>query len=315
MTDPAPRAKRARTIRTATADRPGSTTGPRRQANAPAAQEPASAPPIAAGIPDAPPDRSAATLLRRLPVYQQIAEDLRARITSGEFPPGSPLPSETVMIGHYGASRITVRHAVAALRTAGLVDTAHGRATTVRAVPGHGEAAPFDTCVTRTGGTWTTWDSHGWDEAEPPARYRTQAGPDAAALTLNQGEPVLVCERLLRHPGGATAAHRLVIPFATAANVPALEADPFPRPGQLYAVLAAAGHVLTFEDTLRATMPTPDDVASLAIPDGVPLITHTRTTLDTDDRPLALEQTRLPADRVTITGRINPVTRKRSAAR
>jgi GntR family transcriptional regulator len=311
MTDPAPHAtRRTRTIRTATVDQPGSSTGPAAkgvttpppETDSPrAVQEPATGP----AVPDGAPDRTARTLLRRLPRYQQIAEDVRAQISSGELAPGSTLPSETQMIDHYQVSRITVRHAVAALRAAGLVDTAHGRATTVRVRPGEQDAVTFDTAVTRRGNTWTVWDAHGWTDAEPPARYRSHAGPDAEALALNPAEPVFVVERLLRGPVGATLAHRMVVPFATVDATPALT-DPFTAPGQLYAALTAAGRTLHWADTTRATMPTPDDIATLDLPDGVPLLTHTRTTLDADDRPLALEQTRLPADRITMTARQQP---------
>jgi GntR family transcriptional regulator len=266
-----------------------------------AVQEPATGPAVS----DTAPDRTARALLRRLPRYQQIAEDLRAQITSGELAPGSTLPSETQMIDRYQVSRITVRHAVAALRAAGLVDTAHGRATTVRARPGEQDAVTFDTAVTRKGNTWTGWDARGWTDAEPPARYRTHAGPDAQALALNPAEPVFVVERLLRGPAGVTLAHRMVVPFATVDATPALT-DPFTAPGQLYATLTAAGHTLHWADTTRATMPTPDDIATLDLPDGVPLLTHTRTTLGANDQPLLLEQTRLPADRVTITTRQQP---------
>jgi GntR family transcriptional regulator len=188
---------------------------------------------------------------------------------------------------------------VAALRSAGLVETAHGRATLVRAIPGD-DAARFDTTITRTGHTWNTWDA-GWEDAEPAARYRTQTAADAVTLGVNAAEPVFVADRLLRHPSGALAAHRLVVPFATVNDVPALIAD-LVRPAALYAALTDAGHELRWDDTLRATMPTPDDAATLHLPDGVPLLTHTRTTHSTEgDRPLTLEITRLPADGITIT--------------
>jgi GntR family transcriptional regulator len=212
--------------------------------------------------------------------YQQIAEDIRARITSGQYPPGSPLPSETQMIEHYRVSRLTVRHAVAALRAAGLVETAHGRATLVRATPS--QAARFDTTITRTGHTWNTWDAE-WEDAEPAARYRTQAGTDAPTLGVNAAEPVFVADRLLHHPDGTLAAHRLILPFATVNDVPALVSDPFIRPAALYAVFADAGHALRWDDALHAAMPTPDDAATLHIPYGVPLLTHTRTTYSTQD--------------------------------
>lgn len=305
MTDPTPRAKRATTTRTR---RLSGSTQPKAEESATASDAGANLSQLAAQIPDAPPDRAAATLLRRLPVYQQIAEDLRARITSGELPPGSKLPSESQMIDHYGVSRITVRHAVAALRAAGLVDTSHGRATLVRATPATDQAAPFNTTITHTGHTWTTWDS-GWDEAEPPARYRTHAGTDAPTLNLDPAEPVFVAERLLQHPSGALAAHRLILPFTTITDTPALTGDPFARPADLYAALTDAGHTLRWDDTLRATMPTPDDAATLHLTEGVPLLTHTRTTHDTHGQPLALEHTRLPADRITITAHHTSPTR------
>jgi GntR family transcriptional regulator len=305
MTDPTPRAKRA-TRTTARRTTTGAADAAREQAPATQADRLAQ---LAASIPQAPPDRGTATMLRRLPVYQQIAEDLRARITSGEFPPGSPLPSESQMIERYGASRLTVRHAVAALRSAGLIETAHGRASMVRATPTTQDAARFDTSVTRTGNTWNTWDT-GWADAEPPARYRTQAGTDAPALAVHAAEPVFVADRLLRHPDGVLAAHRLIVPFSTVNEVAALIADPFARPAALYAALTDTGRALRWDDTLRAAMPTPDDAATLNIPDGVPLLTHTRTTSSaTDDRPLTLEHTRLPADGITITATQHAPTR------
>jgi DNA-binding GntR family transcriptional regulator len=47
----------------------------------------------------------------------------------------------------------------------------------------------------------------------------------------------------------------------------------------------------------------PDIAATLDIPDGVPLLIHTRTTHDDTDRPLILEETHLPGHRVRIVGR------------
>jgi GntR family transcriptional regulator len=63
---------------------------------------------------------------RRGAIYQQIADDLLERITGGEFPPGSRLPTEHQLMDHYRASSTTVRGAVKAIAAAGVVETRHG---------------------------------------------------------------------------------------------------------------------------------------------------------------------------------------------
>ncbi len=66
------------------------------------------------------------------PMYRQIAENLRSRIESGEFPPGSRLPTELELREQYGnASRNTIRDAVKSLTVRGLVQTQPGRGTYV----------------------------------------------------------------------------------------------------------------------------------------------------------------------------------------
>jgi DNA-binding GntR family transcriptional regulator len=61
------------------------------------------------------------------PVYEQVADAVAARITSGEIPPDRPIPSEQDLADTYGVSRGTARHAVAVLRERGLVVTVPGR--------------------------------------------------------------------------------------------------------------------------------------------------------------------------------------------
>lgn len=68
-----------------------------------------------------------------MPLYHQLANLLRRRIFSGEFPEGSTLPSETRLVSIYGISRVTVRQAVGVLVDEGLVSRSSGRGTTVLA--------------------------------------------------------------------------------------------------------------------------------------------------------------------------------------
>jgi len=69
---------------------------------------------------------------------------------------------------------------------------------------------------------------------------------------------------------------------------------PTPIPADLYRLFIAAGHELHWQETTAATMPSPNDAASLQIPDGLPLLIHLRVTLNADGVPLALEKPACP---------------------
>lgn len=65
--------------------------------------------------------------ISRWGVYKLIAESLRGRISSGEFAPGSLLPSEAELTAQYRVSRGTLRRSLAELEGAGLVKVRPGR--------------------------------------------------------------------------------------------------------------------------------------------------------------------------------------------
>jgi DNA-binding GntR family transcriptional regulator len=66
-----------------------------------------------------------------VPLYQQLAEVLAARIAAGELLPNRPVPSELTLQQTYGVSRDTARHALKVLREAGKVVTIRGKGTYV----------------------------------------------------------------------------------------------------------------------------------------------------------------------------------------
>lgn len=85
---------------------------------------------------------------RRL--YLQIAEQLRAAIEGGEYPPGSHLPPERELSKLLGVSRTSVREALIALEIGGLVRVRVGSGVEVLAPAeadeeGEGSTAPWET--------------------------------------------------------------------------------------------------------------------------------------------------------------------------
>lgn len=71
---------------------------------------------------------------KKLPLYQQIVEQIRAQITSGEIPEGYQFPSERQLAEALGVNRTTVLNAYKELKADGLMASHVGRGTI--AVPG-----------------------------------------------------------------------------------------------------------------------------------------------------------------------------------
>jgi DNA-binding FadR family transcriptional regulator len=70
-------------------------------------------------------------VIRRVPLYQQVAEHFQGLISSGKIRVGDRLPTEDELARQFGVSRTVVREAVKALRERGLVDVSPGRGTIV----------------------------------------------------------------------------------------------------------------------------------------------------------------------------------------
>jgi GntR family transcriptional regulator len=248
-------------------------------------------------------DASLAAATARMPVYQRIADDIRAQIQSGELPEGADLPSEAQMSAHYATSDKTVRVAIGKLRGEGLLETRRGARTKVRATQPFitGDVLAFDPLITRKGKAFHSWDSRDWTPVHEPSQYRDSAGHYHRALAVQPAADVLITRRQLQHSSGVQVIQSVFVPLAVAVTTQLTA--PFRPPADLYRAFADAGHELHWRETTACTMPSPDDSATLAIPEGLPLLIHILITLGTDDQPLALEETRLPSHRATIAHR------------
>ncbi|HEX6968289.1 MAG TPA: winged helix-turn-helix domain-containing protein [Micromonosporaceae bacterium] len=58
--------------------------------------------------------------------YEMVADDLTSRIRSGEYPPGSQLPSRAQLCEMYSVSESVVEKAMWILRREGLTETLPG---------------------------------------------------------------------------------------------------------------------------------------------------------------------------------------------
>src|SRR5438477_6912584 len=72
--------------------------------------------------------------LARVPRYRSIAAELSRRIASGQYRPGTLLPSEAEIALEFGVTRMTVRHALAGVAAQGAIERRHGHGTLVAPV-------------------------------------------------------------------------------------------------------------------------------------------------------------------------------------
>jgi GntR family transcriptional regulator len=133
--------------------------------------------------------------------YGWLAATLRARITQGEWVPGTALPAEAALAREHGVALGTLRQALALLVAEGLLERHHGRGTFVRA--GLGGASMLRFFRFRHGGDLTATPSssilsrqRGWRPGR--RRPRPWACPTGASVLELQrlrsiaGEPCLL---------------------------------------------------------------------------------------------------------------------------
>lgn len=240
-------------------------------------------------------------------LYHTIADDVRARIESGQLAPGARLPAEPDLVSTYGVSKNTVRVALNLLVNEGLVVVKHGRGTFVRERP-----TPITT-------DWSTIESRAAHAAVAEAGVLDQWATLVSGLGRRPRQDVKVSiveppdgvARLLQLDGSRALAvlrHRIryideepyqqadsYVPAAMARGTVLEEPRDISAPG---GVLASLGLVqVEYRDDIIARMPTRGEIERLKLPPATPVMEHTRTGVDKDGRALRVMVTVLPGDR------------------
>ena len=76
-----------------------------------------------------------------MPLYQQVALDIRRKITSGEMPVGTQLQPHRELAISYGVSMMTINKALSGLVSEGILHSRVGRGTFVAIRPAESEGA------------------------------------------------------------------------------------------------------------------------------------------------------------------------------
>ncbi|MCX5195192.1 GntR family transcriptional regulator [Streptomyces sp. NBC_00249] len=230
----------------------------------------------------------------RTPLYLTLAADLRGAITAGEYGSGARLPAEDELARRYGVSRGTVRQALAALRTDGLITSRRGTRRVVLAGPGEGGAVTELRSFTRWArslgqrpGGRTVSVEEGAADAEEAEQLRLESGAAVhrvLRLRTLAGEPVMV--------------ERTTYPREVGALVAAMPPDTLSYSEQL------ARHGVLFTDahhTIDIAFADAEDAALLGCRAGEALLRERRRSTDPAGTPVEWSQDRYLPGTVAFT--------------
>lgn len=229
------------------------------------------------------------------PAFKQIARELRDAIKGGRIAAGDKVPSESQLMEHFGVARMTVRQALAELRSEGLLVAEHGRGVFVRERP----------VVRRVASDRFARRHREAGKAAFIAEAQGIGAPSVDELEVGSEAPSPDVREALSLPARArvVARHRRYVmdgqPVELASSyVPASIAkgtqieQPDSGPGGIYARIEEAGHVLgEFSEEVAARMPTPEERRRLRLPAGTPVLTVRRIAFDTKGVAVELTDT------------------------
>lgn len=219
-----------------------------------------------------------------VPMYRQLAEILRGRISAGEVSSGDKIPSEAQLSENFGISRITVRQALAQLENDDLLERVPGKGTFVKVntarverltrLSGFGENM---SALGRTVGYRTLSAGESTVDAEVAGRLQSADGR------------AYVIRRVLLADGKPVGMHVSHLPIWLAAR----DRDGllFTREAldrkSLYEAIEECGVRLhRGEETVEPGIADNDEAKTLQMPEGNLLLRVNRITYDPDDQPV-----------------------------
>ncbi|KUJ66435.1 GntR family transcriptional regulator [Streptomyces albus subsp. albus] len=169
------------------------------------------------------------------PAYLRVADDLRRKITAGELPPHTRLPSQARIREVYGVSDTVALEARKVLMAEGLVEGRSGSGTYVREQPEPG-------CLVRSGfrgpeGSTTPFRQEQADERmrgtwESGSERDTADRAIAERLAITPGDEVMRTRYVFRSGGEATWLSTSWEPLAVTARTPVLLPEEGPLAGR-----------------------------------------------------------------------------------
>jgi DNA-binding GntR family transcriptional regulator len=224
------------------------------------------------------------------PVYQQLADSLRAKIATGGLAPGEQVPTEKALAEEFGASRATIRQGLMVLVNEGLIVASRPRGYFVRR---------HERCYFRPQAEWE-------EQPASPEMDRWMTEQTTLGRTPSQQinveiiqPPERVANRLALSPSDLVVVRRRVRylnnePFNindTFYPFDLVQGSEIVNPADIArganAVLAELGYEqVRAIDEIEARMPLPDEVSRLELGVGMPVAVHRCTGFTNGNKPI-----------------------------
>lgn len=235
--------------------------------------------------------------------HQEIAEDLRRKINSGEYAPGSQLPTEPQLGERYRASRNTVRLAVMTLVNEGLIQLNRGRGMFVPDA-----LIPFTVLLSEEeGGRGRNPGLDSYRSGVKVAHRRPEvrnfetrieyvSAENASLLELDEDTQVVVrgAERFI--DDSPYSLQRSYYPMDVARGTELERRQKIER-GTIEVLRELGFEQVGHRDDIQARMPTPEERSFFRIGPGVPVLVVSRIAYTSQERPIRLTITVYAADR------------------
>jgi GntR family transcriptional regulator len=242
------------------------------------------------------------------PLWEDVADGLRALIDGGKYSSGEMLPSESELAGEYDVSRDTVRRALGKLTEQGLITPGRGRRgrrvrtsnpLTFYAVRSESSDRAAERRATGVDAWVADAKDQGREAAQDIAVAIEGARQDIAErLSLPVGQLVAVRRRLRTIDGEPHNLNDTYYPRDISENT--LIENPANIEKGVIAYMAELGYVQDqYRDDLGARMPAPAEAERLQIPPGVPVLVQYRTGY-MQGRPVKVTVTVWPGDRTNL---------------
>jgi GntR family transcriptional regulator len=217
--------------------------------------------------------------------YEEIAESLRVRMASGEFPPGATLPSGRDLAEQWQVSRATVVKAMDVLRNDGVVEARQGSGFVVT-----------ETAIARPAGNRKAGDARvaggmpftrvgDPERVTPPARIAT-------ALDLSDGVAALRRSRLMQLPDGTPHSYvEAWFPPDIVDRAPSLEQHaPIAEGTTRYVRRQTGRYPAEGTDVTTVRLATDDEVQLFGLDPAAAVAVTLHVAYDRDGNPLVCEE-------------------------
>lgn len=220
-----------------------------------------------------------------VPIYLQLATQLRRSIASGELDVGAALPSERLLSERTGASRVTIRKAIEQLVQEGLLARRHGSGTYVSGR------------IEQAGEALTSFTADAKRRGDAPGSvwiFRSVSLPtadEADILDLPPGQSVARLGRIRLIGEEPLAIEHAIVPDRLLPPIDAIG-------DSLYAALDIKRcRPVRGQQRLRASVATPIEAGLLSIAEGCGVLRIERRTFLADGTPVELTRSTYRGDR------------------